>query len=594
MAGKVLDIQDIIVPDQLGTRIAQHWVEWQTARAPRVEQWKEVRKYVYATDTRQTSNNSLPWKNSTTIPKMCQIRDNLYANYMAALFPKRKWLTWESDSERDATKEKRDAIENYMMHTIERGDFRSVIAKCVYDYIDYGMPFATVDWVDNRTEGPNGEQIGFVGPVARRINPMDVLMNPIAPSVQEAPKIIRTWLTLGELKSYMESLTPSDKQEEIEETYNYLLKVRQHVGSSDAELTTRDEYFQMDGFDSFRRYLMGDYVEVLTFYGDMYDYESNTFYRNHMITVVDRHKIVGLRPNPTFFDHAPIYSTGWRKRQDNLWAMGPLDNLVGLQYRLDHVENLKADVFDLIAFPPLKIRGYVDEFEWAPMSRIHMDGDGDVDMLVPDTNALNANLEIANLENKMEEMAGAPKQAMGFRTPGEKTAFEVQRLENAAGRIFQNKIAQFEEEFVEPLLNAMLEMAARKLDGNTIIRIFDDDNKIEVFRTLSASDITGQGRVRPVAARHFAERAERIQNITNFMGSALGTDPEIRRHFSSIRLARMVEDLLDLDSYEVVAENVRILEQQEAEQLSNVTQQQSMEHAMTPSGLTPDDADTEF
>ena len=594
MTGKVLDIDDVIVPDQLGTRIAQFWVDWQTARAPRVEQWKEVRKYVYATDTRQTTNNQLPWKNSTTIPKMCQIRDNLYANYMAALFPKRKWLSWESDTALDATKEKRDAIENYMMYVVERGNFRSVIAQCVLDYIDYGMPFATVDWVDNRTTDANGEKHGFVGPVARRINPMDVLMNPIAPSVQEAPKIVRTWLSLGELKSYMESLTPSDKQEEMEEMYQYLLDVRQHVGSSDADLHVRDEYFDMDGFDSFRRYLLGDYVEVLTFYGDMFDYESGTFYKDHMITVVDRHKVVGMRPNPTYFDHAPLYSTGWRKRQDNLWAMGPLDNLVGLQYRLDHVENLKADVFDLIAFPPLKVKGYVEEFDWAPMSRIHMDGDGDVDMLVPDTNALNANLEIANLENKMEEMAGAPKQAMGFRTPGEKTAYEVQRLENAAGRIFQNKIAQFEEEFVEPLLNAMLEMSARKLDGNTIIRVFDDDNKIEIFRTLTAADITGQGRLRPVAARHFAERAERIQNITNFMGSSLGGDPDVRRHFSSIRIARMVEDLLDLDAYEVVAENIRILEQQEAAQLSNVTEQQTLEHATTPSGLTPDDADEAF
>ena len=190
MTGKVLDIDDVIVPDQLGTRIAQFWVDWQTARAPRVEQWKEVRKYVYATDTRQTTNNQLPWKNSTTIPKMCQIRDNLYANYMAALFPKRKWLSWESDTALDATKEKRDAIENYMMYVVERGNFRSVIAQCVLDYIDYGMPFATVDWVDNRTTDANGEKHGFVGPVARRINPMDVLMNPIAPSVQEAPKIV--------------------------------------------------------------------------------------------------------------------------------------------------------------------------------------------------------------------------------------------------------------------------------------------------------------------------------------------------------------------------------------------------------------------
>ena len=35
----------------------------------------------------------------------------------------------------------------------------------------------------------------------------------------------------------------------------------------------------------------------------------------------------------------------------------------------------------------------------------------------------------------MEEMAGAPKEAMGFRSPGEKTAYEVQRMENAASQV---------------------------------------------------------------------------------------------------------------------------------------------------------------
>jgi len=52
---------------------------------------------------------------------------------------------------------------------------------------------------------------------------------------------------------------------------------------------------------------------------------------------------------------------------------------------------------------------------------------------------------------------------MGFRSPGEKTKYEVQRLENASARIFQNKINQFEEQIVEPLLNAMLELARRNL-----------------------------------------------------------------------------------------------------------------------------------
>ena len=70
-----------------------------------------------------------------------------------------------------------------------------------------------------------------------------------------------------------------------------------------------------------------------------------------------------------------------------------------------------------------------------------------------------ASNEIHTLEEKMELYSGAPREAMGIRTAGEKTAFEVQSLQNAAGRIFQEKITSFEIELLEPILNAMLESA---------------------------------------------------------------------------------------------------------------------------------------
>src|SRR5690606_4095733 len=103
------------------------------------------------------------------------------------------------------------------------------------------------------------------------------------------------------------------------------------------------------------------------------------------------------------------------------------------------------------------------------------------------------------------------------------------------------KISQFEEEVVEPVLNAMLELARRKMDGSTAVRVFNDDTKIVTFHDLTPADITGQGRIRPVAARHFSERAEKIQNLTNLYSGAVGADQDVRRHFSSLRIARMVE-----------------------------------------------------
>jgi hypothetical protein len=152
-----------------------------------------------------------------------------------------------------------------------------------------------------------------------------------------------------------------------------------------------------------------------------------------------------------------MHHCGWRLRTDNLWAQGPLDQLVGMQYRIDHLENLKADVFDLIAYPVMVVYGNtVEEFEYEPGATIFVGDEGKVEFLRPDATALQADMQIAELMGRMEELAGAPKQAMGIRTPGEKTKYEVQTLENAAGRIFQSKVSWFERNILEPLLNGML------------------------------------------------------------------------------------------------------------------------------------------
>ena len=594
MTGKVLEIQDIITPDQLGTFIANRWTTWNMDRREWLDRTEEVRQYIFATDTTKTTNSKLPWKNKTTLPKVCQIRDNLYSNYLASLFPKRKWLRWQPENEADAEIDKKEAIESYVSWTLDNKIFKQEIAKCILDWIDYGNCFASVEWIDQThyvDDDLGREQVGYVGPALRRISPLDIVFNPTATSFESSPKIIRSWVSLGDVKSMLE--TETGDKELAEQLLDYLKGIRHSAQEYIGEIQDYNDYYRVDGFDSFTSYLSGDYVELLTFYGDYYDYEKQEFKKNHIVVVADRHKVILEKPSPSYFGYPPIFHAGWRIRQDNLWAMGPLDNLIGMQYRIDHIENLKADVFDLIAFPVLKIKGQVDDFEWGPFEKIYMGDEGDVEILAPPFQVLQANLEINQLEQRMEEMAGAPKEAMGFRTPGEKTMYEVQRLENAAGRIFNSKIVAFEESFIEPAINAKLEMGRRLMPPAQTIRIFDEQFKIDSFLNLTKDDLTGAGRIRPIAARHFAEKAEKVQNISNFFQSALGQDPEIKMHFSSVKLAEMFEDLFDLQNYDVVMPYVRLSEQQEAQKQAQAMQEQTSMEGLTADGLSQDDFEGE-
>lgn len=587
MVGQVKQLESILYPDAMACRIAEDWIVKDMSRQLWKTNIEEIMRYVFATDTTQTSNAILPWKNKTTIPKLCQIHDNLYANYTATIFPQRKSVIWEANEQQPDSVAKRDAIQNYMIWVMQQPSFKQEMYKSILDYIQKGNTMVTVEWIDQRVEMDGKVQGGYVGPSVRRINPLDIVMDPTASTFINSPKVVRSILSLGEIKEMLERMSNDENREEYKKLWAYLKEIRSSARSTDGgEWQTNNALYQIDGFTSFRDYLTSDYVELLTFYGDAYDPDADIFLKNHVITVCDRHKLIGKKPNPSFFGYPPIFHSAWRKRQDNLWGMGPLENLVGLQYRMDHCENMKADIYDLTTYPVQMITGFVEDFVWRPGEKIFAGEEGKVELVTPDVNALSANFEIDAIERRMEEMAGAPREAMGIRTPGEKTKYEVQRLENASARLFQNKIRQYEEEILEPVLNAMLELARRNMASSTTITVFDNEFNAASFQTLTTEDITGAGRIRPVAARHFAEQAEAIQNLTNLTNSGLWQ--VVQPHFSSVKLAKYVEDAFNLKDFEMVTPYVALSEQAEAQKLMQAHEEQTMMQTETASGIGED------
>ena len=574
MAGTTIDIENFIDPHALATDISDRWTTWNNGRQTKLEEWKELRNYIYATDTRTTSNSKLPWTNSTTTPKLTQIADNLHANYFSALFPQQRWFKFQAHDEDSDVKNKRDVIQAYMENKVRQSDFENTVSKLINDYIQYGNCFATVDFSRDYTEYEDGERIvNYIGPKLVRISPFDICFNPLAPNFSDSPKVVRSILTLGEVARKVEETVDNAYMKGI---LDRMLENRSAMSGQEVDVAKTQAY-TADGFASLTEYYESNYVELLTFYGDIYDSENGVFHKNRVITVVDRAYVMFNEQNPSWLGKAPIFHAGWRERPDNLSAMGPLDNLVGMQYRIDHLENLKADVFDQIAYPIIKIRGDVEDFDFEPAARIYMGEEGDVGYLAPDATALNADFQIQALENKMEMLAGAPREAMGIRSAGEKTAFEVQQLMTAAGRIFQHKTAHFERVFLEPILNSMLEAARRNMDYADTVRVLNDDTGLYFFEQITKEDIMANGKIVPMGARHFAERANRVQNLTSLYQLKLA-DPTMAAHLSGKEFARLMAE--ELGEPALFSENVTITEQLETERMATEAQVQFEEEQM--------------
>ena len=570
MTDSVMQVKEILDNgrDSMAVEIARQWDTWYRQMAVIRSQWSELSTYLFATDTTTTTNSKLPWKNKTTMPKLTQIRDNLHSNYMTSLFPNEDWLTWEAYTNDAADQRIANSMKYYMMDKLRQGHFRNTASKLVYDWIDTGNVFAMPRY-ESRKAVKFGEEVwDFNGPKLMRISPYDIAFDITASDFKYTPKIVRSLRKIGDLAKEMTLGAEYSFWEEFLEKRKILAQAGNGMKQEDWE---KQKQFDVDGFGNLQEYFKSGFVEVLEFWGDWYDQSTGELHQNQLITVVDRSFIARKVDSPTYAGTTPIFHCAWRKRPDNLMGMGPLDNLIGMQYRLDHLENLKADAMDLIVWPPLKIVGSVDEFDWGPGTEIHVGEGGDVQEMTTNLTRFAATQQdMTMLEDRMELYAGAPREAMGMRTPGEKTAFEVDTLTTAAGSIRRSMANIFEEELLEPSLNAMLELAHANFNGVESVPYRDSELGITEFIEVNKNTFTSEGVLRPVGARHFAQQQADMQNLNMLFSGPIGQ--MVAPHTSGKELTRLIDNTLNLRGYKIFLPNVAVMEQQETQGMINAAQ----------------------
>ena len=90
------------------------YTNYKNSRSKWEEENDEVSKFVFATDTRSTVQQSAMFKNTTTIPKLAQVRNNIITSYEEHLFPTTDWIQWDAATQDAAIKEKADIVKSYV------------------------------------------------------------------------------------------------------------------------------------------------------------------------------------------------------------------------------------------------------------------------------------------------------------------------------------------------------------------------------------------------------------------------------------------------------------------------------------------------
>lgn len=565
-----LEIYKLQEPDSLATAIANKYVAWDNSRDRWYSNARETLENLYATSTHDIFSQCHDWDNSTHIPKLTQIRDMLITYYLDAMFGLPDFVDWEPYDEEGTKFAIKNTLKSVMKQMLNDSEFKPTIRQLVEDYVDYGNAFATAVPYRKTLK----ESLLYDGPKAFRIDPMDIFFDPLASSFEQAPKIIRTTMTLGELMQSAEQFT--DDENLFNKALKKAMKKRHQIYNTIAANNKDaivDDMCRIAGFDSWSTYYASDVVELLTFYGDLYDCDSGKLHKKCRIVVMDRAYVLLEEPIKDYGFGCNIFKAGWRDRKDNLWSMSPLDNIKGMQYMVDFLENKRADVFNFISNPMVVTQGDAEMPEYLfPGCHIGLDTDATIQFIKPDATALQADLYIDRYLNQMEEMAGMPKEAMGFRTPGEKTAFEVSQLNTAASRLFNEKVHKFELEMLEPLLTLMIRIYVS--NPNRVVKVkVVDENGVVTFEDIDIDTLKTEGRFVAIGSTTYTEKAQIAQTLMQLSNTALYADPLVSNWINPKTVAKALVYSTGLDKFNnILDKNARVkseLDMQKAAEQAN-------------------------
>ena len=557
----------------VATAVANLWIGWDSDRTQWRKEREEVLAYIYATSTETTTNKNNEWNHTTHIPKLTQIYDNLGANYHSALFSNRDFFTFDpSEKPNDKTDLRRKAIVSYLKAKNEASGFRAVMKELADDYVRDGNPFARTRYIrEKEKDDVTGETyVTFEGPVVERISPVDIVFNYKAPHFEQAAKVVRSYVNRHTLRH---EIYEDPKGLDFNGPGAQKFLEAYSAGKSYQGYDQLDEKRRrFDGFSNFESYLGSGMCEVLEISGAMCVEENGQYFENVHIAVVDRLFVVRIAEGRDIKDVGPIRKAGWRKRDANLWSQSPLANLIGMQYIIDHLENAKADGFDQILNADRVIVGQV-RIESDGRTRTYYvdDAQGDVRNLAPDSTVLNADFQIERKEMQMEMYAGAPREAMGIRSPGEKTAFEYRELQNAASRMFQAKAEDFEEEIVEPVLNDMVYLAKVNLNATDLVKVVDNDLAVKEFVEITREDLRIRGEIKARGAAHYARRAQLVQELQQFEG-VLAAAPDMKIHYPGLKRAQAWNAALNFRDFDLYVPYGAVNEQLEAGKRATLAQ----------------------
>lgn len=553
--------------------IADKYSLWKSHRKQVEDRWVENKKYIYGTSTIETGDNNLPYRNKTVTPKICQLFEQLYSLTYNIKFANTSWVKYVSSDRTEAAKAKKDVMNAFLQKMLDDSGFYQTALQLDIDLYLYGNSFAKVVFerdFSNNLFSQEEIAVNYSGAKIERISPFDIVFNPLAKSFAETPKIIRRVVDMATFQKTIQNQPDLYDMEQV----NKMMDARGRFFKYDDKDRAKANSFVVDGFGTLQDYYEDGSVELLEFYGDIYDIHTNEVHSNVTMVIADKNFVVMNHKNDANLGEGIIFHNTDRTVPDNLWAQSKLSNLMGLQFLVNKITNGIADAIDFIISPPQMIEGDVDDYVWRPGAKVYVN-EGKITTFPVDSKFLGVDFKTDKIMNQMEMFAGLPSQAMGFKTKGEKTLGEVQMLESSALRQFSVNVKNQERKFWQPLVNCMFVQCKNNMVNTEVIKMVGEEG-VEIFKTITSRDLDGNGIFKPVGTDRFDKILKLQSDLITISNSAIAQMPTVQAHFSGNKIAEMLGEITGLEEYDVIKMNANLEETAQLE-LAKVQLQQELQ-----------------
>ena len=257
-----------------------------------------------------------------------------------------------------------------------------------------------------------------------------------------------------------------------------------------------------------------DKVEIKQMHGDFEitkGSEAKVYY-DHIVTVAND-QLIGCEPSKLYSGAMMVRNARLGIMEGAVYGRGPIEKGLAEQDSANAIHNQSIDAVNCVIAPENEV------IEEDLVDGVKKPSGPGVDHMVHQKGAITPiqkNFQGLPLGLKFLEDAIARYErftgSINTATGSSETATRTQRNSNVVATKLGSHVVDFEEEFVTPSMNMMLEMNAQYLDKEQIVNITQDEKVVDVVK-VSPQSIRRGWIAKAAGSKYLAEQQERVQNL---------------------------------------------------------------------------------